>query len=317
MEKEIYYNEVMEKWLEEYGRLLAPSSYAKYDQLFSTHIRPFFENVRVRDLSREMVEEYRESLEGARASRRGRELSASTVKCILMLVNRGLAEAGRICGTDKPLRLTAQRKRSKREVQIFTEEEQKRLEAYLNSRTDISRTCVCLCLYTGLRIGELCGLTWEDVDLEEGCIRVKKTLQRLKKRQPDEQRTCLVVGRPKSLSSDRIVPFPDFMREKLEAFRKTGERSGYILTGSSEAPLDPRTLQYRYKRYLRDAQIPYRKFHALRHTFASRCLMAGIDAKTLSEILGHADIQTTLNIYCHTTLQYKKEQINRLQPFFS
>lgn len=317
MKKEIYYNEVMEKWLEEHRGQLAPSSYVKYRQLFASHIRPFFREIRVSDLSEEIVEEYRTMLESRQVSRTGRELSVSTVKCVLMLVNRGLAEARRSCDMDKVLKITTQRQRSRSEIQVFSEDEQRKLEIYLNSRLDISRACIYLCLYTGLRIGELCSLTWEDVNLEEGCIRVEKTLQRLPKRQPGGKRTCLVMGKPKSSSSDRIIPFPDFMREKLKYFCRTGEGDRYILSGSAEAPMDPRTLQYRYKKYLEEAKVPYRKFHTLRHTFASRCLMAGIDAKTLSELLGHADIQTTLNIYCHTTLQYKRDQVNRLQPFFS
>ena len=317
MEKEIYYNELLERWFEAQGTQLAASSYAKYYQLYTNHIRPFFLGVKVSDLSEELLEQFRGELESRKACRCRRALSGSTVKCVIMLVNRGLSEAQREQFLDRAMRISAKCQRSRTEIQVFSEAEQRRLEAYLSSHSDISRACIYLCLYTGLRIGELCSLTWQDINMEEGYIRVERTLQRLKSRQPEGKRTVLVMGKPKSSSSDRVIPFPDFMREKLEGFRYTGKEKGYILSGSEVDPLDPRTLQYRYKKYLEEAEVPYRKFHTLRHTFASRCLMAGIDAKTLSELLGHADIRTTLNIYCHTTLQYKKEQVNRLQPFFS
>lgn len=310
MHKDMYYNEVMERWFAANGTGLAASSYEKYYRLYANHIRPFFRDVKVSELSEDLLDAYRAELEQRRSSRGG-ELSAGTVRCIAMLANRGICAAREGHMLKEEMRLQANKPGGKEIVQVFTEAEQRRLEQYLRSAMDASRMGVYLCLYTGLRIGELCSLRWEDVDLETGSICVRKTVQRL--RVPGEGgATSLVEGQPKSRTSARVIPYPDFLRAFLQ--REGGARQ-YILSGSEIRPMDPRTLQYRYKRYLKEAGIPYRKFHTLRHTFATRCLMAGVDVKTLSELLGHADIRTTLGIYCHASLQYKREQVNRLQPF--
>ena len=179
MHKDMYYNEVMERWFAANGTGLAASSYEKYYRLYANHIRPFFRDVKVSELSEDLLDAYRAELERRRSSRGG-ELSAGTVRCIAMLANRGICAAREGHMLKEEMRLQANKPGGKEIVQVFTEAEQRRLEQYLRSAMDVSRMGVYLCLYTGLRIGELCSLRWEDVDLETGSICVRKTVQRLR-----------------------------------------------------------------------------------------------------------------------------------------
>lgn len=318
MQENIYYNDVMEQWLTENRPMLAVSSYEKYHQLFANHIRPYFLDVTVSQINDDFMEKYRRFLFNEKNSRSEDPLSNETIRCIVMLANRGLVQAKKSKFLDQDVRLQTRLKKTKCHIDVFTSEDQRKLETHLKNNLDILALGVFLCLYTGVRIGELCALKWSDINWQEQSLYVRRTVQRLKnikKSNSDNEQTSLIVTPPKSDSSVRIIPIPAFLIPLLKKFHRPGRADRYIFSRFGEKPLEPRTLQYRYKNYLLQARIPYRKFHTLRHTFATRCLMMGMDIKTLSEILGHADVQTTLNYYCHTTLEYKREQMNLLIPF--
>lgn len=168
---------------------------------------------------------------------------------------------------------------------------------------------ILLCLYTGMRIGELCALKWNDIDVEEEIIHINRTVQRL---DTEEKKSALIVSYPKSRSSVRNIPIPKCILDVLLSFYAYENSTAYIFTGKENVPAEPRTFQYRYRKYLEKAGVKYRKFHTLRHTFATRCIHCGIDIKTLSEILGHSNVKITLEYYCHTTMEQKKKQMNRL-----
>ena len=161
-----------------------------------------------------------------------------------------------------------------------------------------------LTLYTGLRIGELCALTWEDVS--EHAIRVTKTLQRLKS---DNGKTQLTVGQPKSLNSFREIPIANCLQPYISMFRQP---VGYVLQTKYQTPTEPRTLQAKFQRIVTECGLEGVTFHTLRHTFATRCVEAGFDSKALSEILGHRDVKTTLNLYVHPSFDFKKENMEKL-----
>ena len=310
-----YYNQLMEQWFLLNEPNLAMSSSVKYHQLFYKYIRPFFRNIPVSQISEELLESYKRFLVSKCNGEGSHNLSSETVRCISMLVNQCLVLAQKEHMLSHNLRLNIRLKKSRNNVQVFSSSEQEKLEDYLRTHPNISTVCVLLCLYTGLRIGELCSLKWSDIDLEEDVLYVNRTVQRLKDQNQSES-TALFITPPKTDCSLRAIPIPDFIKEVLYPYVPKRGEGGYILSDIPQTPMDPRTMQYRYKKYLREAGVPYRKFHTLRHTFATRCLMSGMDAKTLSELLGHADVKTTLNYYCHTTLEYKREQLNLLSPFF-
>lgn len=180
----------------------------------------------------------------------------------------------------------------------------------LNNKERIS-LAMSLGLYAGLRIGEICALKWEDIDLENSMISITKTVQRLKS-ENHEQKTQLYILEPKSTSSIRSVILPDFLTEYLKKYNDLYNKDFFILS-NKEIPVDPRIIQKNFRKICKANDIDA-TFHTLRHTYATNCIKTNIDVKTLSETLGHANVNITLNRYVHTSLDFKKQQINKIEP---
>ena len=166
---------------------------------------------------------------------------------------------------------------------------------------------VLLTLNSGLRLGELCALRWSDIDLHAGFLRVEREVQRLY----EKGHTRLVVQPPKSESSCRRIPLPADMLSLLATYKPKNVGSFCLLTGSGD-PLEPRTMQNRYRSLLKRAGVPYRNFHALRHTYATRCIEQNVDVKSVSEMLGHSDVRITLQTYVHVSLRHKQQAVQSI-----
>lgn len=163
-----------------------------------------------------------------------------------------------------------------------------------------------------MRIGELCGLRWEDIDFHSFTVHVCRTVERIADLNPKaEAKTKVVVSEPKTKNSFRIIPLPEFLAGYLSVRKR--DPQCYLLTGNKKHT-EPHQFYIRYQNYLRRHGIENHSFHALRHTFATRCVEMGFDTKSLSEILGHANINTTLSVYVHPSIQQKKTQMERLTP---
>lgn len=191
---------------------------------------------------------------------------------------------------------------------MLTKEQQSQLVKYLLSNMSMTSLCILLSLYTGLRVGEVCGLMWDDIDFEKGILTVRRTVQRIC---TDSRKTEIIADTPKSRSSRRSIPIPIFILKLLRDSRSSN--NNYILSGS-ENIIEPRTLQRRFKSILNKVNLPSVNYHCLRHMFATNALQAGFDIKTLSEILGHANVETTLNRYVHTSMERKKACMALIEP---
>lgn len=172
---------------------------------------------------------------------------------------------------------------------------------------DITGLCILLVLNTGLRLGEICALRKSDIDFRSGFLRIERSAARVR----DAFGAHLMVQSPKSGSSVRLVAIPNDMLELLKATTQSIQRDNYLLT-NTDTPMEPRTMQYRYRKLLECCGIRYRNFHAMRHTYATRCMENGVDIKSLSELLGHADIRTTLQMYIHSSLAHKKQVVQSI-----
>ncbi len=195
----------------------------------------------------------------------------------------------------------------KNTIQVLTEKEQRIFTGYLLDDMDSSKFGVLLCLYTGIRLGELCGLRWEDFDIQRGCFYVRRTIQRISKK---GEKSYFLIDTPKTVTSAREIPFPPALKNIIVSRCKQSDKSFYIAS-DSENFVQPRTYQNRLKTYFRKCGIPAYHFHTLRHTFASRAVEFGFEIKALSEILGHSSVKTTLEIYTHPSLECKTKEMNR------
>ncbi|MCD7893148.1 MAG: site-specific integrase [Erysipelotrichaceae bacterium] len=200
-------------------------------------------------------------------------------------------------------------------VEIFTQPETDLLAAYCEANLNHKTLPIYISLYTGLRLGEVCGLTWNDIDLNEGIIYVRRTVERVKVYDIEGVKTQLMILDPKTKSSKREVPMTDFLIEYVRAYKQfsDGQQADYIITNKSDVPAEPRTVERRYERICKILEISNLTYHALRHTFATKCIACGMDPKILSEILGHSDTYITLNIYVHPTREIKRAQIRKIQ----
>lgn len=200
-------------------------------------------------------------------------------------------------------------------VQVFSIREQRLIETAIINDKSWAALGILLCFYTGLRLGEVCALKWGDIDFEAGTMLVERTVSRIKSFGDDENKTRLTVGNPKSRKSMRKIPVPAFMLDLSRRSKQDFNENFYVLTGT-QVPMEPRTFQKLFKRILAISGVKSRKFHAIRHTFATRALELGVDIKTLSEILGHANVSTTLNIYAHSLFEQKKNAMDRLNNMY-
>lgn len=297
-------SQAAEKWLENLSRKNKVSTYVKYENVYRVHLERILSTCLLSDTS---DPDFQKKISDHLSEKK---LSDSIRKSICCVANQILAFAAGEYSVRIPVLKPAAEKQGKRPVETFTRPEQSRLFTCIYDNPDRFKTALLLCLYTGMRLGELCALKWEDVDPGDGTVSVNRTVQRIAA-EGYATKTVLMETAPKSECSRRIIPLAAELMGRLEAL--SGDRP-YVFGG--DRPLEPRTMQYRFRKILKEAGIDDRNFHVLRHTFASNCVESGMDVKTLSVILGHSDVKITLNRYVHPTMDSKKSQMGRLPDFY-
>lgn len=170
---------------------------------------------------------------------------------------------------------------------------------------------IYISLSTGLRIGEVCALKWSDINVTDGILTVNRTIERIYIIEGEKKHTELVINTPKTKNSCREIPMNKELLGMLKPLKKVVNDDYYILT-NDERPIEPRTYRNYYKRLMEKLDIPKLKYHGLRHSFATRCIEVGCDYKTVSVLLGHSNISTTLNLYVHPNMEQKKRCIDKV-----
>lgn len=293
-----------DRWLESIRETRKYSTYIKYRGLYERHIRDALGGVPVCAVSYGLVNE-KIFQRGSQA-----QYSQNLKHSVVSVINQILRYAAENCGCPE-IRLTNKFVHNKsKKIEIINHTEQALLVRYLHREMDASKAGILLCIFTGLRLGEICSLRWDDVDFEQMIIHVRRTVQRVAV-DGSTSRTTLIVTEPKSSFSVREIPISAGTVQVLNEIRHEEE---YVIGGRT--PLDPRTYQNRFKRYLKANAIKEYNFHALRHTFATNCIDHDMDVKSLSEILGHANIQITLNKYVHPTMDTKRRQLAALDSVY-
>lgn len=296
-----------DRWLRANKTRLKESSYQKYRTDIQKHIKPFWEKYSPNEIVSEMVDDFSYILLYEK------KLSSKTVRDILTLFHSIYLYISKRTGLNLRNLEIIYPKEHKKIIRILSKNEEKTLTLFLAKEMDLCKFGVYMALRTGMRIGEICALRWCDISLAAETISVNHTVQRLEN--PDSTastKTAIIMGTPKSESSLRTIPLmPDI---KLLCTRfNTKNPETFVLTGTKQC-MDPRQLQRRLKTYVMACNIEKVHFHTLRHTFATRCVEAGFNIKTLSEILGHSNTGITLNTYVHPDLNVKRENMSRLEP---
>ena len=205
-------------------------------------------------------------------------------------------------------------KSTKKEMRVLSKEEQTRFIEFLLKDTDECKFGTLFALLTGIRIGEICALKWENISLKDGTVSITSTVQRLKSFDgSSDNKTKIVISDPKSNTSARIIPLTDFVLGLCQKFK--ADNSAYILSGRADKIIEPRTLQYKMDSYTKACGFEGVHFHTLRHTFATRCVEVGFEIKSLSEILGHASPRITLERYVHSSLELKRKNMDKLEIY--
>ena len=308
-------NEIYEFWLREWLKSkkinIKESTYIRYRNIIENHIMPELGKYPISKISTALIERFvSDKLTKGRLDGNG-GLSPKTMSDILLIMKESFKYAQAsgiitICSFDR-----VSIKRQNQEMMVLSVSEQKRLLSVLLTDLDRYKLGVFICLYTGIRIGELCALQWKNISLSEQTMKIEQTMQRL---QDEDQnalhKTKIIVTGPKSNAAIRTIPLPEFVTETIKSF--DGSANAYVLSGKCKTVVEPRTMQNRFKSYLNEAQIDDANFHSLRHTFATRCVEAGFDVKTLSEILVHSSVKITLDRYVHSSMQLKRSNMDKL-----
>lgn len=281
-----------------------PSTYAKYESYMRLYLEPYFSGSDHLPLTTLEIAEFCGWLQ------QEKKLSETSVSQILRFFKAAYGYAQKQDPALGQIDFIFPKSESK-EVRFLSREEQRKLTDHCSSRNDSCCFAVLLMLQTGLRLGELCALTWRQVDLETNTLTVSKSLSR--SLSSDSGHSSLQLTSPKSRKSARTIPI-GIKAQILLKEHYCSNPSSYVLTGSDQC-MNPRTLQYQFGKITQMLELEGVTLHTLRHTFATRCVEAGVDMKSLSEILGHSNVTITLEKYVHSSMQSKREQIRKLDEF--
>ena len=292
------------QWLENYIRpSVKMRTYERYKLIIEQHLSDKIGCMELNDLSPLILQRLITSLLQNGNKKTGKGLSANSVNAVISVIQSSLKTAHLLGLTKEYTADKLKRPKFKEKpVECFTLAEQKQIEqAVLNGKKD-KLYGIILCLYSGLRIGELIALRWSDIDLTKGLLTVSKSCH--------DSKDGLIIDEPKTATSRRVIPLPKQLLPMMKALKRRSA-SSFVVSASGN-PVSVRSYQRSFELLLKKLNIPHKGFHSLRHTFATRAIECGMDVKTLSEILGHKNPTVTLNRYAHSLMKHKKEMMNRL-----
>ncbi len=298
----------LDTWLNKYTKpAVKQSTFVRYRSCIELHINPHLGDYNLNNLSAEILQDFVLSQQSCGNLATQKTLSSNTIKLIITVLKQALKLAVQLGLARREythlLRLPSKRERK---IEIFEQNEQEKLELFCLKSKKQNHFGILLCLYTGLRIGELLALTWQDFDFKRRLLTINKTITYIK----STNKYDLFIDTTKTHTSTRTIPIPKNFIPPLKNIRNKS-KSNFFITTKSGNMVNYHNYLDTYKRILEKLKISYKNFHALRHTFATRALEFGVDIKTLAEILGHKSPIITLSRYTHSPLQYKIDMLNR------
>ncbi|MDD3401839.1 MAG: site-specific integrase [Hespellia sp.] len=313
--EEAVFSTLVNEWLESISNEVRDSTFMEYKRVANRFIIPELGNIRISQITVETTRRFIIHLESLENSYYHRPLSSNSIKHIYTILKQILKYGNQrkyfpVFGVIYKFSSNITQ-----EGRCFPENDILKLTDFLTQTMTPRKYGVIVCIYTGIRIGELCALKWKDFDLSKGIMHIRKTVKRIEAPQSSDKKYQLVLGFPKTDTSYRDIPIPHHLLEQLTRLHATIISDDcFFLNGKSDIFVDPRSYQRSFERWLHQCELPPINFHSLRHSFASRCLQSGCDIKTLSELLGHSNPTITLKMYVHTTMEQKRKAVERLIP---
>ena len=300
------FSKIVALWKEDKKQYVKRSTFAAYTLLIENHILPSFGEMALVEEQDVQTFVFRKPNEG---------LSHKTIKDILIVLKMILRFGVKNQMTEyRQIDIKFPTERDKHSIDILSRSHQKQIMEYIRLHFTFKNLGIYICLSAGMRIGEICALTWDDLDVENGIIHVRKTIQRIYVIEEHRKYTEVILDTPKTKNSIREIPMTKNLLKMIRPIKKIVNGNFYVLTNEPK-PTEPRTYRNYYKQFMQSLGLPLMKFHGLRHSFATRCIESKCDYKTVSVLLGHSNISTTLNLYVHPNLEQKKrcmEQMSRL-----
>ena len=296
------------QWLETVRNNCKSSTYAKYRNSVVKHILPELGNYQLYQIETKNINAF------CHDKLQNNDLSPKTVKDLLSVIKLIIKFAKKfdvICSCDFD---SVSIKSNKLTVKGLTTIQSGKIKDFLTNNINYVNIGILISFYTGIRIGELCALKFSDISFTTNTMHIDKTMQRIQNFKGDKNKTDVIISSPKSEYSIREIPVPQFIIDliiKNDLYR----RDAYLLTGEVARFIEPRTLENKFNKIASICNIENVTFHMIRHTFASDCIEAGVDAKSLSEILGHSSVNITLNRYVHSSMEIKKMNMEKLYSY--
>ena len=303
MEKNTTFSEVAALWKADKKKYVKKSTYAAYCLLIQSHLIPELGE-------KDNIGE--EDVQGLVNQKLATGLSQKTVRDILVVLKMILRY-----GTKYDLMKFHQidiifpTERERQDIEVLTITNQRQLMTYVKEHFTFLNLGIFICLNAGLRIGEVCALQWDDIDVASGVIRISKTIQRIYLVDGQEKYTELIIDKPKTRNSIREIPMTRDLLALVRPLKRIVRGDYYVLTNTA-TPTEPRTYRTYFNKLLNQLGLPKMRFHGLRHSFATRCIESKCDYKTVSVLLGHSNISTTLNLYVHPNMDQKRKCIDRM-----
>ena len=306
--KKILYKDWLWYWIQKKKDYIKESTYSNYSNIISNHIIPELGNIKLSNLHNKLIQEYLiNKYKTGRLDGNG-GLSYKTIRDIIAVVKSSLKYAIKEEMINNiNLDFTYPKIGNKDKIYIMPKKDQERLITYIKQNKDTRSLGILLALYSGIRIGELCALQWKDIDFKNNILHINKTLQRIYIKDNKESVSKIIITNPKTHNAERDIPLNKGFAHILKKHQT--ESNNYILSNCDKW-IEPRTYRRYFKKCLDKAKIGQINFHGLRHTFATNCIKLGVDYKTVSELLGHANVNITLNLYVHPQMSQKKKCID-------
>lgn len=291
------------EWRADKKQYVKKSTYAAYSLLLFNHLLPEFGEAE--EITEKSIQDFvLRKLDAGLGQK-----SIKDILIVLKMIIRFGVKSGYWQHLEMDIKFPTERE--KQSLEVLSKADQRKLMDFTKSNFTFMNLGIYMCLSSGMRIGEICALTWQDIDIESSVINVRKTIQRIYLVENEKSHTEVIIDTPKSKNSIREIPMTSELIKIIKPLKKIVNPHFFILSNNSH-PVEPRTYRNYYKQLLIQLGIPLLKFHGLRHSFATRCIESKCDYKTVSVLLGHSNISTTLNLYVHPNMEQKKRCVEQM-----